>query len=90
MSHLMSCIAVAHTIVTIIYPLLRHRTAYGALSSQCFDERNRQEAKCCAPQLPRQFGEGESVVFTSDMVPKTRTLFLKRSTKRYQVRCLAA
>ena len=37
--------------------------------------------KCCAPQLPRQFGEGESVVFTSDMVPKTRTLFLKQSPK---------
>ena len=37
--------------------------------------------KCCAPQLPRQFGEGESVVFASDMVPKTRTLLLQWSTK---------
>jgi hypothetical protein len=45
MSHLVRCTAVAHTIVTIIYPLLHRRTAYGALSSQCFDECNRQEAK---------------------------------------------
>jgi hypothetical protein len=41
-------------------------------------------SKCCAPQLPRQFGEGESVVFAGDMVSKTLTLFLKRSTKALQ------
>jgi hypothetical protein len=40
--------------------------------------------QCCAPQLPRQFGEGESVVFAGDMVSKTLTLCLKRSTKAGQ------
>jgi len=40
-------------------------------------------AKCCAPQIPRQFGAGKHVVFTGDIVPKTLTLFLKRSTKEY-------
>ena len=38
-------------------------------------------AKCCALQLPRQFGEGEHVVFAGNMVPKTLASFLKRSTK---------
>jgi hypothetical protein len=28
-----------------------------------------------------QFGEGEHVVFTGSIVPKTLTLFLKQSTK---------
>jgi len=37
--------------------------------------------KCCAPQLPRQFGEGEHVVFAGGIVPKTLALFLKQSTK---------
>src|SRR5262245_12025300 len=37
--------------------------------------------KCCALQLPRQFGEVEPVVFARDIVPKTLALFLKRSTK---------
>jgi hypothetical protein len=38
-------------------------------------------AKCCAPQLPRQFGEGEHVVFAGNIIPKTLALCLKRSTK---------
>jgi len=43
--------------------------------------------KCCAPVLrtasyPRQFGEGEHGVLAGDIVPKTRTSFLKRSTKQ--------
>jgi hypothetical protein len=37
--------------------------------------------KCCAPQLPRQFGAGKQVVFADDIASKTLTLFLKRSTK---------
>jgi len=42
-------------------------------------------SKCCAPVLrtasyPRQFGEGEHGVFAGDIVPKTLTLLLKRST----------
>ena len=37
--------------------------------------------KCYAPQLPRQFGEGEHIVFAGDIVPKTLELFLKQSTK---------
>ena len=37
--------------------------------------------KCCAPQLPRQFGEGEHGVFAGDTVPKTLALWLKQSTK---------
>jgi hypothetical protein len=41
----------------------------------------KQAPKCCAPQLPRQFGEGEPIVFACDIVPKTPVLFLKRSTK---------
>ena len=48
---------------------------------------NDGEAKCCAPVLrtasyPRQFGEGEHVVFAGDIVPKTAALFLKQSTKQ--------
>src|SRR5215510_14126874 len=39
-------------------------------------------AKCCAPPLPRQFGEVEPVVFARDIVPKTLVLFLKRSSKK--------
>jgi hypothetical protein len=35
-------VAVAYTIVTIIYHLLRHRTAYGERDSQYFDARDRQ------------------------------------------------
>jgi hypothetical protein len=35
-------VAVAHTILTIIYHLLRHRTTYCELGSQYFDERDRQ------------------------------------------------
>jgi len=31
--------------------------------------------------MPRQFGAGERVVFTGAIIPKTRALFLKRSTK---------
>jgi len=31
--------------------------------------------------MPRQFGAGEHVVFTGDIVPKTLTLFLKWSPK---------
>jgi hypothetical protein len=38
-------------------------------------------SKCCAPQLPRQFGEGDHGVFAGGIVPKTLTLFLKQSTK---------
>jgi len=38
--------------------------------------------KCCAPQLPRQFGEGEHGVFAGGIVLKTLTLFLKQSTKQ--------
>src|SRR5688572_7423250 len=34
-------------------------------------------SKCCAPQLPCQFGEGEHGVFASDRVLKTLTLLLK-------------
>jgi len=41
----------------------------------------RAPPKCCAPQLPRQFGEGEHVVFAGDIVPKTLELFLQQSTK---------
>ena len=41
----------------------------------------RLRAKCCARQLPRQFGEGEHGVFAGDVVPKTMALFLKRSAK---------
>jgi hypothetical protein len=37
--------------------------------------------QCCAPQLPRQFGEGEHIVFAGDTVPKTLALFLQQSTK---------
>src|SRR5215471_20733413 len=39
------------------------------------------QPKCCAPQLPRQFGEVELVVFARDVVSKTLTLFLQQSTK---------
>src|SRR5215470_13794090 len=39
------------------------------------------QPKCCAPQLPRQFGEVELVVFACDIVLETLVLFLKRSTK---------
>jgi transposase len=35
-------VAVAHTILTIIYHLLRYRTTYCELGSQYFDERDRQ------------------------------------------------
>jgi hypothetical protein len=58
--------------------------------------------KCCAAPLPRQFGEGEGaplnwrpsadavagkpLVFASDMLLKTRTLLLKRSTKAVALR----
>jgi hypothetical protein len=35
-------VAVAHTILTIIYHLLRHRTSCCELDSQYFDERDRQ------------------------------------------------
>jgi hypothetical protein len=31
--------------------------------------------------LPRQFGEGEHVVFAGGIVPKTLALFLQQSTK---------
>ena len=31
--------------------------------------------------MPRQFGVGEHVVFTGDIVPKTLTLFLKWSSE---------
>src|SRR5215813_9361084 len=41
----------------------------------------RRRPKCGAPPSPRQFGEGEPVVFARDIVPKTLALFLKRSTK---------
>src|SRR5215470_8716338 len=44
--------------------------------------------KCCAPQLPRQFGEGEPDVSACDIVPKTPVLFLKRSTKRTREHCM--
>jgi predicted aminopeptidase len=35
-------VAVVHTIVTLIYHLLRHRTVYCELDSQYFDERDRR------------------------------------------------
>ena len=44
-------------------------------------ERSSCLPKCCAPQLPRQFGEGEHVVFAGGIVSKTLALFLKQSTK---------
>ena len=49
--------------------------------------------KCCAPVLrtanyPRQFGEGEYVVFAGGIVPETLTLFLKRSTKSCRMSCM--
>src|SRR5262249_34978737 len=39
------------------------------------------DAKCCAPQLPRQFGEGEHVVFAYAIVSQTLERFLKRSAQ---------
>ena len=43
-------------------------------------------AKYCAPVLrtasyPRQFGEGEHIVFAGDMVPEILALFLQQSTQ---------
>ena len=45
----------------------------------------RQDVIHCAMVLrtasyPRQFGEGEQVVFAGDIVPKTLALFLKQNT----------
>ena|SRR5258706_16023324 len=40
-------------------------------------------AKCCAPPLSRQFGEGQHVVSACAIAPKTLTLCLQRSTKRH-------
>ena len=47
----------------------------------CEDVAIEAQPKCCAPQLPRQFGEGEHIVFAGDIVLKTLGLFLQQSTK---------
>src|SRR5262252_7864733 len=64
-------------------PLTRVSTSW----QTCWQSQSRSGAccwempKCCAPQLPRQFGEVEPVVCARDIVPKTLALCLKRSTK---------
>ena len=55
------------------YPALFHGAQVGPDDLSC------AAPECCAPQLPRQFGEGEHGVFACDIVPKTLELFLKRS-----------